>query len=681
MYFYAQMKHISLIVLIFWLSVQQTAYGQACTTLGQNPSTAFPVCGTSTFVQNTVPICGVNNLVVPGCTGSGTANYQDKNPFWYRFTCYRTGTLGFVITPNDLGDDYDWQLYDITGRNPNDVYTVPSLVVTGNWAGTYGATGASASGVNFIQCASDPAANENSFAQMPTIIEGRQYLLLVSHFTNSQSGYTLSFGGGTASITDPTDPKLGTATANCEGNSIHVTLNKKMKCRSLTGTGTEFSLSPGLATVISATGTGCNSSFDLDALTLTLSNPLPPGNYQLIIRNGSDGNTLQDNCDRTIPQGDAIPLTILPIQPTPMDSLTKIGCAPQTLELVFSRPIRCNSIDPSGRDFSITGTYPVTISGARGECVNGVSSKIFIDLATPLYRAGNFQLRLLRGPDGSTIIDECGQETPAGASLPISTKDTVNADFGYTISLGCQRDTVQYIHNGANGVNSWLWTFDFIRTSNQQNPQIFYGVFGDHLTELIVSNGVCSDTSSQMIFLPNTLKAGFEATQLVCPNDLARFRDTSIGNIVNWSWDFGNGQFSNQQQPPAQVYGSSPNNYQVPVTLTVTNDIGCTSSATVMINVLNNCYIAVPSAFTPNGDGLNDFLYPLNAYKARDLSFSVFNRLGERVFYTNDWTRKWDGRHKGRDADMGTYVWILTYTNTDTNKRIEQKGSTVLIRQ
>jgi len=96
--------------------------------------------------------------------------------------------------------------------------------------------------------------------------------------------------------------------------------------------------------------------------------------------------------------------------------------------------------------------------------------------------------------------------------------------------------------------------------------------------------------------------------------------------------------------------------------------------------VINNCFIAVPSAFTPNADGLNDFLYPLNAYKAADLSFSVYNRFGQRIFFTRDWTNKWDGTFRGQGADPGTYVWVLSYLNTDTNKRVDQKGTTVLIR-
>src|SRR5215213_7095897 len=152
-----------LLIATFLLCLCSFVAGQSCTTPGQTPSTAFPVCGTSIFQQNTVPICVSHRLTVPGCSGTGTANYQDKNPYWYKFTCYQSGTLGFLISPLNQGDDYDWQLYDITGRNPDEVFADPSLIVTGNWAGTFGNTGASAAGISSIQCASDPADKRNSF--------------------------------------------------------------------------------------------------------------------------------------------------------------------------------------------------------------------------------------------------------------------------------------------------------------------------------------------------------------------------------------------------------------------------------------------------------------------------------------------------------------------------------------
>jgi gliding motility-associated-like protein len=99
-----------------------------------------------------------------------------------------------------------------------------------------------------------------------------------------------------------------------------------------------------------------------------------------------------------------------------------------------------------------------------------------------------------------------------------------------------------------------------------------------------------------------------------------------------------------------------------------------------VIRVLAHCTIAVPSAFTPNADGKNDFLFPLNALKADQLEFRVYNRMGQIIFSGRDWTHKWDGRVNGLEQPTGIYAWILTYIDKETKQRIFQKGTSLLIR-
>jgi gliding motility-associated-like protein len=674
-----QMRIVVLVFLLLWTS---PLLAQNCTTLGQTPSTAFPVCAATTFSQANVPICSSHTLNVPGCPGGNGLAYEDRNPFWYKFTCYTAGTLGFLITPNDLGDDYDWMLYDITGHAPDEVFTNNSLVVTGNWAGTFGVTGASNAGVNFIQCASDPADNRNSFSKMPTLVVGHQYLLLVSHFTNSQSGYKLGFGGGTAVITDPKLPKLQNATPGCAGVTVTVTLNKKMKCRSLAADGSDFTLSPANATVVAATAIGCSNSFDMDTVVLTLSTALTPGNYTLTIQNGGDGNTLLDNCDRNIPPGDQLPFSIAPLQPTPMDSLSPVGCAPGILELVFRKPIMCSSIAADGSDFRVVGTTPVTITGASGTCVNGVTATIRVQLAAPLQTAGNYEIQLVTGFDGNPIVDACGQVTPVGARINFTTKDTVNAGFTHQLIYGCEFDTVVCGHDGRNGVNEWSWNFDNVGSSQLQNPTFVFPTFGLKNIQLLVSNGVCKDTADATVNLDNALKAAFGYPDVLCPEDLAVFTDSSIGNIVSWHWDFGNNTTSLQQEPAPQKYPPVTTGLSkfYTVQLIVQNNHNCFDTAKHQLKVVNSCYIDVPNAFTPNGDYKNDYLYPLNAWKAVKLEFKVFNRYGQLIFQTNDWTRKWDGTIHGHPQSTGVFVWMLSYTHKETGERVFKKGTTVLIR-
>ncbi|MEP6926001.1 MAG: gliding motility-associated C-terminal domain-containing protein [Ginsengibacter sp.] len=665
-------------VLCFSLFAWLQTNAQTCTTLGQNPSTAFPVCGTNTFSQSTVPYCGGTAVPVP--LPCRNVVFTDINPFWYKFTCFSSGTLGFLITPNDLNDDYDWQIFDITGHNPNDVYTDASLFVGCNWSGNLGLTGTSASGNSLINC-EGPAYP--TFSSMPVLRVGHNYILLISHFTiytPSQNGYKLSFGGGTAGITDPLFPDLLNARSSCDATQIILKLNKKMKCSSLAPDGSDFNISPGVSTITSATGIGCNSGFDMDSVMLTMSNPLLPGNYTVTIKNGIDGNTLLDNCDRNIAPGNNLPLIILPLKPTPMDSLTTVKCAPKSLQLVFKKNIRCNSIAPDGSDFVVTGTTPVTVISAQGNCINGVSNIINVILSGPIESLGSYQIKLVKGSDGNTIFDECFQETPAGSTLDFTTKDTVSADFTYRIFSGCKTDTIAFTHDGRNGVNQWSWKLDYAGTSNKKNPVAYFDAFGSRQISLSVTNGVCSDTVIKTISLGDELKARFETTNLLCPEDAATFINKSTGDIGNYFWDFGNGNTSMSKTPPSLHYPVLNAEKIYPIRLIVESKTGCFDTTYNNLKVLKSCYIAVPNAFTPNGDALNDYLYPLNAYKADDLEFSVYNRIGELVFHTNNWTQKWDGKIKGNPQDTGIYVWILKYTNHDTGKKVFMKGSTVLIR-
>jgi len=418
---------------------------------------------------------------------------------------------------------------------------------------------------------------------------------------------------------------------------------------------------------------------------LTLDKPIPAGNYTLIIQNGSDNNTLLDNCHNNIAPGSTIPFTVTPLAPTPMDSIVPVKCAPNILSLYFRKPIRCNSVAANGSDFIVTGNYPVSVVSAYGDsCVDGLSSVIRVKLNKPIQNAGNFSITLKTGSDGNTVLDDCAQETPAGSHLDFITADTVSAIFGYSVKLGCVYDTLFYAHDGKNGVTKWNWDFDTSGTSNVRDSFFLFKSYGTKHIKLNVDNSVCTDSASVDIVLDNELLSRFYVTPSneLCPEDAIQFKDSSIGKIVSWYWIFGDGTSSSVQSPSPKKYAPPPtrNGRIYPTALIVRNNIGCFDTSHRMIKVLYNCYIAVPTAFTPNGDGLNDYLYPLNAYKADNLEFRVFNRWGQRVFETKDWTKKWDGKINGNPQAPGTYVWILRYTNRDTGELFSLKGTTVLIR-
>jgi len=91
------------------------------------------------------------------------------------------------------------------------------------------------------------------------------------------------------------------------------------------------------------------------------------------------------------------------------------------------------------------------------------------------------------------------------------------------------------------------------------------------------------------------------------------------------------------------------------------------------------CDIWVPNVFTPNGDGKNDVFRVLgNLGRLDHFGLSIFDRWGQRVFYTSDKYQGWDGLYNGAPCMMGKFVYMLEY-HID-GKPVLQKGNFHLIR-
>ena len=174
--------------------------------------------------------------------------------------------------------------------------------------------------------------------------------------------------------------------------------------------------------------------------------------------------------------------------------------------------------------------------------------------------------------------------------------------------------------------------------------------------------------------MDNEVKADFEMPDLICPEDPVNVTNTSTGLVDTWQWTFGNIGSSGLKDPAPQYFPQSNIELYYTIKLIVSNNtFNCSDSLSKPLRVLNNCIIAVPSAFTPNNDGLNDFLYPLNAMKVTNLEFQVFNRWGQLVFSTRNGREKWNGTVKGIMQPPGVFAWYLKYTDSATGQKVFQK--------
>lgn len=114
--------------------------------------------------------------------------------------------------------------------------------------------------------------------------------------------------------------------------------------------------------------------------------------------------------------------------------------------------------------------------------------------------------------------------------------------------------------------------------------------------------------------------------------------------------------------------------------LSITSDQGC--STTDEIYIAKGCYLDIPNAFTPNGDGTNDYFFPRQLLSDRLSTFrmQVFNRWGQVIFETQQTDgRGWDGRFNGTDQPQGVYLYLIDALINDQHTE-HYEGNVTLIR-
>lgn len=114
--------------------------------------------------------------------------------------------------------------------------------------------------------------------------------------------------------------------------------------------------------------------------------------------------------------------------------------------------------------------------------------------------------------------------------------------------------------------------------------------------------------------------------------------------------------------------------------LTVTNYYGCVGKDSATVIFYTDCLdLQIPNAFTPNGDGLNDYFKPFVPAPLRDFNMQIWDRWGKMMFESDDYTKGWDGSFKGVQQPPAAYIYTIHYKTRD-GKFFRKKGSVILIR-
>lgn len=199
--------------------------------------------------------------------------------------------------------------------------------------------------------------------------------------------------------------------------------------------------------------------------------------------------------------------------------------------------------------------------------------------------------------------------------------------------------------------------------------------------KISIANSPCTNTSNKKLngridefkIYSSALTQRNITTTYLYPDKIIT-KDTTIylGSSVNI--DFGNTCTTNfNWQPVTGLDDAASKNVVATPEITttyslMTQDQECQNTSKVTIFVLDlekqNCEnILLPSAFTPNGDNLNDIYKISNVFIIEKLqSFEILDRWGELIFTTSDKDEGWDGQYNGRKAEPATYVYRIKYT-------------------
>ena len=197
------------------------------------------------------------------------------------------------------------------------------------------------------------------------------------------------------------------------------------------------------------------------------------------------------------------------------------------------------------------------------------------------------------------------------------------------------------------------------------------------LSEVIDAFGCKSLTTDQVIVdvTPSIKVKTFPYDTIAYPGDQFQLNATSAATTYSWSPSTG---LSNPNIPnPVLTVG--PIGSDIIYKVIASTPAGCKGEGYVNLKVYQGPELYIPSAFSPNGDGLNDIFYPFPVGIRSINYFRVFNRWGQLLFSTTTLNKGWDGKLQGVEQPTGVYVFMAQ--GVDKNgKLITHQGTVALIR-
>lgn len=211
----------------------------------------------------------------------------EVNDVWYIFTAQNGGILNFTITPLNPLDDYDWSVFNISQATCSELFYNPALEVACNFSAIPGNTGANG----------NPGATNTPTL---TVNAGETFVINVSNFSATQSGYTIDFTPSTVTLYDTVPPVATGAEYVCNHYGVRITLDELCTCATIAADGSDFAAlnQQGVAIpVVGAVGVGCSENNKYtQQIDIMIAAQTQQETVTVTLQQGTDGNTIGDKC-------------------------------------------------------------------------------------------------------------------------------------------------------------------------------------------------------------------------------------------------------------------------------------------------------------------------------------------------------------------------------------------------
>lgn len=245
-------------------------------------------------------------------------------------------------------------------------------------------------------------------------------------------------------------------------------------------------------------------------------------------------------------------------------------------------------------------------------------------------------------------------------------------------SAGCAPHQTSFNLLNSNDFDYWEWNFGNGYLTGESNPEVVYQASGSYdVSIMVIDTNGCENQLVKSDFVvvhdPIEARIGIGSELPIEVNEQLWLEDLSEPFSSSRWWDVGDGIMLTEAIIDL-AYDDLGTHL---VWLFVENEFGCADSTSILISVEGDGSLFVPSAFSPNGNGMND-VFNAKGMGLEAYLIKVYNRWGEQIFSSESILEGWDGSYMGEPVQEGVYVWLIEYKLSGEPRQIKTGRVTLL---